>query len=133
MRSSAAERSRPTLWDGLVVLAVLAAAGALFFLLLPRGGNFLTARVVLNQEVVTEFPLSALTGTVTFDVPGAEYPITIEAEPGRIRVSHSDCPSQDCVRTGWVSRSGGQIVCLPNRLIITITGSDAPQADAVTG
>ena len=133
MRSSAAERSRPTLWDGLVVLAVLAAAGALFFLLLPRGGNFLTARVVLNQEVVTEFPLSALTGTVTFDVPGAEYPITIEAEPGRIRVSHSDCPSQDCVRTGWVSRSGGQIVCLPNRLIITIIGSDAPQADAVTG
>ena len=133
MRSSAAERSRPTLWDGLVVLVVLAAAGVIFFLLLPRGGNFLTARVVLNQEEVTEFPLSALTGTVTFDVPGAEYPITIEAEPGRIRVSHSDCPSQDCVRTGWVSRSGGQIVCLPNRLIITITGSDAPEADAVTG
>ena len=50
MRSSAAERSRPTLWDGLVVLVVLAAAGALFFLLLPRGGNFLTARVVLNQD-----------------------------------------------------------------------------------
>ena len=133
MRSSAAERSRPTLWDGLVVLAVLAAAGALFFLLLPRGGNFLTARVVLNQEVVTEFPLSALTGTVTFDVPGAEYPITIEAEPGRIRVSHSDCPSQDCVHIGWVDRVGAQIICLPNRLVISLSGAAEPDFDAVSG
>ena len=64
---------------------------------------------------------------------GPNTPSPSRAEPGRIRVSHSDCPSQDCVRTGWVSRSGGQIVCLPNRLIITITGSDAPEADAVTG
>ena len=133
MRSSAADRARPAPGDALVVLAVLAAAGALFFLLLPRGGNFLTARIVLEQEVVREISLSALTETVTFDVPGAEYPITIEAQPGRIRVSHSDCPSQDCVHTGWVSRSGGQIVCLPNRLIIALEGSDAPLGDAVTG
>ena len=133
MRLSAAERLRPTPGDALVVLAVLAAAGLVFFLLLPKGGNFLTAQIVLDQEVVTELPLSALTGAVSFDVPGAAYPITVEAQPGRIRVAHSDCPSQDCVRTGWVSRSGGQIVCLPNRLIITITGSDAPEADAVTG
>ena len=133
MRSSAADRARPTPGDALVVLAVLAAAGALFFALLPRGGNFLTARIVLDQEVVREISLSALTETVTFDVPGAEYPITIEAQPGRIRVAHSDCPSQDCVHTGWVSRAGGQIVCLPNRLIIALEGSDAPLGDAVTG
>ena len=66
------------------------------------------------------------------EVPGARYPITVEAERGRIRVAHSDCPSQDCVHTGWVSRSGGQIVCLPNRLVITVTGGTA-EADAVTG
>ena len=56
----------------------------------------------------------------------------LEAEAGRIRVLHSDCPSQDCVHTGWVSRSGGQIICLPNRLVVTVTGG-AAEADAVTG
>ncbi|MFQ8761266.1 MAG: hypothetical protein ACLSAF_19325 [Intestinimonas sp.] len=40
MRSSAAERTRPTFWDALVVLAVLAAAGSLLFLFRPRSGNF---------------------------------------------------------------------------------------------
>ena len=133
MRSSAADRVRPTPLDALVALAVLAAAAAILFAFRPKSGNFLTARIVLDNELVAELPLSALSETVTLDVPGARYPITVEAQPGRIRVAHSDCPSQDCVHTGWVSRAGGQIVCLPNRLIITVTGSDAPQADAVTG
>ena len=132
MRSSAADRVRPTPLDALVALAVLAAAAAILFAFRPKSGNFLTARIVLDNELVAELPLSALTQSVTLDVPGARYPITVEAEHGRVRVSHSDCPSQDCVHTGWVSRPGGQIICLPNRLVITVTGGGA-DADAVTG
>lgn len=132
MRSSAADRVRPTPLDALVALAVLAAAAAILFAFRPKSGNYLTARIVLDNELVAELPLSALSETVTLDVPGARYPITVEAEQGRVRVSHSECPSQDCVHTGWVSRSGGQIICLPNRLVITVTGGGA-DADAVTG
>ena len=132
MRSSAADRVRPTPLDALVALAVLAAAAAILFAFRPKSGNFLTARIVLDNELVAELPLSAHSETVTLDVPGARYPITVEAEQGRVRVSHSECPSQDCVHTGWVSRSGGQIICLPNRLVITVTGGGA-DADAVTG
>lgn len=132
MRSSAADRVRPTPLDALVALAVLAAAAAILFAFRPKSGNFLTARIVLDNELVAELPLSALSETVTLDVPGARYPITVEAENGRVRVSHSECPSQDCVHTGWVSRSGGQIICLPNRLVITVTDGGA-DADAVTG
>ena len=132
MRSSAADRVRPTPLDALVALAVLAAAAAILFAFRPKSGNFLTARIVLDNELVAELPLSALTQPVTLQVPGARYPITVEAENGRVRVSHSECPSQDCVHTGWVSRSGGQIICLPNRLVVTVTGGGA-DADAVTG
>lgn len=132
MRSSAADRVRPTPLDALVALAVLAAAAAILFAFRPKSGNLLTARIVLDNELVAELPLSAHSETVTLDVPGARYPITVEAENGRVRVSHSECPSQDCVHTGWVSRSGGQIICLPNRLVVTVTGGGA-DADAVTG
>lgn len=133
MRSSAAERRRPTLLDGLVVLLVLAAAGLIFWQFRPAPGNFLTATVVLNHVTVAEYPLSELTGPVTLDVPGAEYPITLEADRDRIRILHSECPGRDCVHTGWVSRDRGQIVCLPNRLVISITGSQDPVIDGVTG
>ena len=133
MRSSAAERTRPTVWDGLVVLAVLAAAGLILFLFRPGEANFLTARIVLDNVLVEEIDLNALTGPVTLDVPGARYPITVEADAGRVRIAHSDCPSQDCVHTGWVSRPGGQIVCLPNRLVISVVGSGGAEVDAVAG
>ena len=133
MRSSAAERTRPTVWDGLVVLAVLAAAGLILFLFRPGEANFLTARIVLDNVLVEEIDLNALTGPVTLDVPGARYPITVEADAGRVRIAHSDCPSQDCVHTGWVSRPGGQIVCLPNRLVISVVGSGGAVVDAVAG
>ena len=86
------------------------------------------------EEPVEAVPSAAFSGgSVTITLEQTDYPLTIRLEPGRVRIGESACPSQDCVHTGWVSRSGGQIVCLPNRLIITITGSDAPQADAVTG
>lgn len=74
MRSSAAERTRPTFWDALVVLAVLAAAGSLLFLFRPRSGNFLTARIVLDHELVAEIELTALTGPVTLEVPARPIP-----------------------------------------------------------
>ncbi|NCB62225.1 MAG: NusG domain II-containing protein [Clostridia bacterium] len=133
MKSSAAERIRPTLPDGLIVLAVLAGAALLLWIFRPTGGNFLTATVVLDNVTVAEYDLSTVAEDFTFDVSGAEYPIALEIGHNRIRIQHSDCPSQDCVRTGWVSRSGGQIVCLPNKLVISVKGSQAPEVDGVVG
>lgn len=133
MKSSAAERTRPTLLDAAVALLVLAAACLIFWLFRPSPGNFLTASIVLDNVEVAVYQLNELTGPVTLDVPGAKYPITVEADHGRIRILRSDCPGQDCIHTGWVSGDRGQIVCLPNRLIISVTGSQAPVIDGITG
>lgn len=133
MRSPAAERRRPTLWDGVVALAVVAAAILLFFQLRPAEGNFLTARIVLDGELVAEYELNSLTQPVTLTLDNAPYPLTIELEPGRVRIAESHCPGQDCVHTGWAARAGAEIICLPNRLVISLTGSDTPDFDAVTG
>lgn len=133
MNSSAAERTRPAPLDALVVLAVLAGAALLLWNFRPTEGNFLSVSVVLDNVAVAEYELSAVAEPFTFDVPGAPYPITLEVDHNRIRVGHSSCPSQDCVRTGWVSRSGGQIVCLPNKLVVSIRGTQAPEIDGVVG
>lgn len=113
MRSSAAERTRPTFWDALVVLAVLAAAGSLLFLFRPRSGNFLTARIVLDHELVAEIELTALTGPVTLEVPGAPYPITVEAEPGRIpdRPQRLPQPGLRPYRLGSPAPAGRSYAC----------------------
>ena len=133
MRSPAAERRRPTVWDGLVVLAVVLFAGALVFLLRPSESSAVTAVVTLDGQVVAQYRLDQLMEPVTLTLEEAPYPLTIQAEQGRICIAHSDCPSQDCVRTGWISHPGQQIICLPNRLVISLSGTETDGFDAVTG
>ena len=132
MRSPAADRSRPTLGDGLLALLVAAAAVALLFFLRPAESNFLTASIVLDGETIGTYDLTGLTEPVTLTVDQADYPLTIRLEPGRVCIGESACPSQDCVHTGWISRAGEQIICLPNRLVISLTGGQQ-EFDAVTG
>lgn len=132
MRSPAANRRRPTLWDGLLALLVAAAAAALLFFLRPAESNFLTASIVLDGETIGTYDLTGLTEPVTLTVDQADYPLTIRLEPGRVCIGESACPSQDCVHTGWISRAGEQIICLPNRLVISLTGGQQ-EFDAVTG
>lgn len=132
MRSPAADRRRPTLWDGLLALLVAAAAAALLFFLRPAESNFLTASIVLDGETIGTCDLTGLTEPVTLTVDQADYPLTIRLEPGRVCIGESACPSQDCVHTGWISRAGEQIICLPNRLVISLTGGQQ-EFDAVTG
>lgn len=132
MRSPAADRRRPTLWDGLLALLVAAAAAALLFFLRPAESNFLTASIVLDGETIGTYDLTGLTEPVTLTVDQADYPLTIRLEPVRVCIGESACPSQDCVHTGWISRAGEQIICLPNRLVISLTGGQQ-EFDAVTG
>lgn len=54
--------------------------------------------------------------------------------PG-VRILSSDCPNQDCVHMGIITRAGQCVVCLPSRIVIRLEGgaavSDGP--DAVLG
>jgi hypothetical protein len=66
-------------------------------------------------------------------VDGPYGPTLIEIENGRVRVKESNCRNQICVREGWISR--GVIVCLPNKLVIIVGGSNKYQKqgiDAIT-
>lgn len=137
MKSYAADRRRPTLWDGLVVLCVAALAGTLAFVLLPgQQADQLTAEVTVNGEKVADLPLYApYAGEESsyYSMDELPYPLVLEYKTGAIRVSESECPGKDCMRTGWISTVGAQIVCLPNRLVVTIRGDGTASFDAMTG
>ena len=57
MRSPAAERRRPTPWDAVVALAVVAFAVVLIFLLRPTQGSAVTAVITLDGETVAQYRL----------------------------------------------------------------------------
>lgn len=117
----------------LLLLLALAGAGCAAFLLLRPAGEGTVARITLDGAVVEEIDLSAVTQGYTFTVEGpGGFSNTIQVEPGRIRVLEAGCPDQVCVHQGYISDGTVPIVCLPNRLVIEITGG-GDSLDAAAG
>lgn len=47
-------------------------------------------------------------------------------------VAEADCENQVCVHTQAITRNGGQIVCLPHRVVIRLQTIEKSEIDAVT-
>lgn len=101
--------------------AALLAAGSLLLGMGARRAGAGTAEIYMEGRLVRTVDLGALSAPVEFELAGA-CRNRIVAERGRIRFVWSDCPDGVCVRTGWISRVGQTAACVPNRVLIKITG-----------
>ena len=132
-----------------VLVAVGIAASAALSMSHADAGS--EAKVVIKSggELFATYPLSKDT---TLEVPapsGVKYsdpkgrPLSpddestqytyyniVEIKDGEVSVTGASCKNQVCVRHGAISRAGESIVCLPNRLVVTIEGGEG--YDAVT-
>ena len=108
-----------------LILALVCLAAGTFLLLRPRGA--LRAEIWLDGVLVETVDLSSLTGPVEIAV--GEH-VTVLAEPGRVRVAHSDCPDKLCEKMGWSSSPAKPLICLPNRVTVAVTGG-REETDAV--
>lgn len=48
---------------------------------------------------------------------------TLVIHDGKARITQADCPDKLCVRQQAISRSGQQLVCLPHRIVVSVSGS----------
>lgn len=108
---------------GLFVLCVLSA-----FLLLAPGREASTAEILSDGKVVRTVDLR-IDQEFTIPSPNGGYNI-ITVKDGKIAVTEASCPDHYCAKRGFCN-SGAQIVCLPNRLVLTFT--QAGEVDGVAG
>jgi len=57
---------------------------------------------------------------------------TIIATRDDIKVTDADCLHKECVKSGSITQPGGIIVCLPNKLMISIEGKENTVIDGGT-
>lgn len=129
-------RSKPDLkpkpMDALVVIIVVAfAVMTAAFVYGKNRGETLTATVEHRGQVAAQVALSTLTEEKKITIDG-QYHLTVTLTKDGVSVTESDCPGQDCVHTGRITRAGQSIVCLPEQVIVTLEGkTSAP--DVVLG
>ena len=120
---------RPNRWDGImagliVILAVV--CGVLIWGGHQTNGELSVVVSVDGEEVercaLAEFPDRQR----EYSANGYTLTVALTANDRLgIQVTHSDCPTQDCVHTGVITRAGQSIVCLPARIIIALEGDAA--------
>ena len=66
------------------------------------------------------------------NLEGEKGRAVIEIKEGRVRAVESSCFQKICVNTGWINKPVQNIICLPNKVLVTIEGKGSPKIDAVS-
>ena len=111
----------------IAVLLVLSAGIWLYSIAARQEGGY--AQVAIDGEIVMELPLNKNTSVI---LGQGEHSDTLIIENGQAYVSEASCPDHVCIRQGKVSYNGQTIVCLPNKLVVTIRGGEQAETDANT-
>lgn len=128
-QKKACRRMRLNIIAVLVIVAVALAAATVANAL----GSAVDARTAVIQDADGNTFTMPLSQDDVLTVASSAGTNVIEVQAGKVRVSEADCPNQDCVEQGWISKAGQQIVCLPHKLVVNITDEDAASAYDVVG
>lgn len=121
-----------TKYDKILILIVLIASisGIIAVNSAALNYNNLYAEILINNQLYKKYTLGY----------GVDETIIVETEYGRnvihvdndhVNMQESDCRDQICVHMHQISEPGEIIVCLPNRLIIVVTG-ESGSIDTIT-
>lgn len=56
---------------------------------------------------------------------------TVHIANGKVNVENANCRDKICVKSGYISKTGQSIVCLPHKMIVEIKGNGENEIDDV--
>ena len=120
----------------LVIVAGILILAAVLHLLFSAGyrndGADLTVEVFAGGALYRTEPLSGEARDIV--VKGSDGVNVVRLEEGAVFMLEADCPGLLCVSQGPISHSGQSIACLPNRVLVVLTGDrERGDVDVVVG
>lgn len=112
---------------------ILAAVVIVFAVLLWLGIRMLRSEgasvlVTVDGEVYGEYPLDT-DAQIRIGDDNAYNLLVIK--DGEAELAQASCPDKLCVKQGKISFDGQSIICLPNKVVVTVTGGEQSDYDAV--
>ena len=106
----------------ILALVIICASVGLSFFFLREVGDSVT--VTVDGK---DYGTYALSNDVTVEIKNADGVVTniLIIKDGKAHVEYASCPDGICVAHKPISREGESIVCLPNRVVITVVSSES--------
>nr|WP_317282111.1 NusG domain II-containing protein [uncultured Sellimonas sp.] len=113
--------------DWILIILILSAACAGFFLYsLGLSKDAGEVHIYVNGDEKANYSLSE---DRTVKVNSGTN--VVEIRDGKVKMKEADCPDQICVRHKEISKNGEQIICLPNKVVVSVGGGKESDVDTV--
>lgn len=124
MLENASESKHPLRNDILLIVSLLliAAVGLVYLFVFREAGNAVT--VTVDGQLCGTYSLSQDAVQDIYTDDGREGHNRLVIRDGKAYVETATCPDGICVAHAPIFRNGESIVCLPNRVVITVTADD---------
>jgi hypothetical protein len=77
--------------------------------------------VMVDEQSKGTYPLHR---NKSVEVSNSSGKAIIEIRDGRVRIASSSCRSKQCVLSSWHQYAGDHIVCLPNRIVVSLQSAE---------
>ena len=108
---------------GIVLAALIVFCGRYFF---ASGSGALVAEVTgsWGDPLILPMDGAAMAREGRWELDGPAGGLTLLYLPGKgFCVENASCPDHLCVRSGYIRQAGQSLVCVPNRIVIRLTGA----------
>lgn len=118
--------------DIVIVALIIISAIIIFVSMLPKTYENNTLEIYLDGELINSISLEEDNyQTIEIDETAS---VTIEIDGLQVRIIESTCYDHVCENTGYISKAGEVIVCMPNKLLLKIVGDEIEnEYDVVVG
>ncbi len=117
--------------DVFVIFLTLFTIFLFFTIPLKSGSDTLVATVTVDGKQVKKINLKESEDMI-FTLP-TNPEVTLEIKDGKIRFIDSHCPDGTCEKSGFLEKNGDTAACIPAKTVVTISGTEDSDIDAIAG
>lgn len=108
-----------------VLLLMISVIGIFYFFFRGEGD---TVIVTVDREIYGEYPLES---DLVLEIRTEDSLNTLVIRDGKAYMETADCPDGICTEHSPIFRDGESIICLPNKVVVTVVAKDGEEPDIV--
>lgn len=86
--------------------------------------NYIYAEVTISGKVYKKIPLTGHKNEEEIEIDTGHGKNIVLVKDESIAMIEADCPDKVCLNTGFISKPGESIVCLPHKVMVQIRGDN---------
>lgn len=114
-------------WDIIIIIVLIILSfipEVVFGMVMGKGYNETYAEITLDGKLYKKIPLSEHRGEDKININSKYGYNVIDIRDNSIGVIDADCQDKICIESGFISKPGESVVCLPHKLMIEIKSNN---------